>query len=125
MAHANTRIRKSTFPGRKIEEKISGHCLFDYFVFLSTTCLDQPNVLLFVSGTFIKHSIAVKTIHCPNTNTNLRVKTEPITDGADATVNRIFGARYMYVHKSQTYNFASAPAVISSVFRFQFVKILF
>ena len=58
----------------------------------------------------------------PKINLNLRLKTEPVTAGADATVIVWFLGQLQY-NKSRTYTVASAPDVKDSVFKriFKFI----
>ena len=54
-------------------------------------------------------------MHSPKIDLILCIKTEPVTVGADST-KYVWFLGQIYVHKSQIYNVASAPAVTGSVF---------
>ena len=62
-------------------------------------------------------------IHCPKTNLYLRINTDIVMVGVEATVNKWFLLLHiMYVPKSQTYTVASAPAVYVELFM-QIIKL--
>ena len=47
-------------------------------------------------------TLSQKWVHCPNSNLNLRIRTKPVTDGADAAVLICFlGQNYSFTQKQK------------------------
>ena len=78
---------------------------------LTIPCTFRPQCILIAMATAVEVFGMLALVHCPKNNLNLRIKTEPVTVGAD-----VWYLGQMHVNKSCSYTTTSDQALTGWVF---------